>query len=69
MKCGWSRRASARSMSSRICRTRVTSIESWVSALPFDQFPQVLAVERLIDDLEQACLDLGLVAVADGVEQ
>ena len=35
----------------------------------FDQFAQVLAVEGLVDDLEQPGLDFGLVAVADGVQQ
>ena len=64
MKCGWRRRASARSMSSRICRTRVTSIESWASAA-LRPAREVLAVESLVHDLEQAGLDLGLIAVAD----
>ncbi len=35
----------------------------------FDQLPKVLAVEGLVDDLEEAASDLGAVAVADRVQQ
>ncbi len=35
----------------------------------FDQFAKVLAVERLVDNLEKAGLHFGIVAVANGVEQ
>ena len=47
----------------------MTSIESCVRARLFDQFAKVLAVERLVDNLEKAGLHFGIVAVADGVEQ
>ena len=60
MKCGWSRRASARSMSSRICWT-LRGVHRVVRQGPlFEQLPQVLAVERVVDDLMQPGPDLGL---------
>ena len=69
MKCGWSRRASARSMSSRIFWT-CGGIHAVVGQRTLlEKFLAVLAVGQVVDDLVQAGLDLGLVAVADRFDQ
>ena len=70
MKCGWSRRASARSMSSRIAGTRRGVHRVVRQRALFEQLAQVLAVERRSSTTwSSRARDLGLVAVADGLEQ
>ncbi len=57
-----------RSISSRIARTRVTSIVSPAGAA-FDEIFEVVAVEGVFDDAGQSGADFGLVAVANGLEE
>ena len=69
MKCGWSRRASARSMSSRIC-AHLAHVHRVTRQRPLlEQLAQVLAVQRVVHHLEEPGADLGLVAVADRLQQ
>ena len=68
MKCGWSRRASARSMSSRIARTRVTSIVSSVRARSSISSSQCRG-RRHSRRSGQPGPNFGLVAVADGLQE
>ena len=54
MKCGWSFRASASSICSRISSTSVALIISVSSARSFSALLQLLA-DRRVDDLGRAC--------------
>ena len=69
MKWGCSRRAWARSISSRIAATAFGSIPSDVSLRSATSCSMALDVHGVVDLLEQLGLGLGRVAVADGFDQ
>ena len=50
IKCGCSRLASARSISSRMANTRDASIESWARGMLLNQVAQLVPIQGIADD-------------------